>query len=338
MPAEVAVAGVLFAALVLYVLTGGADFGGGVWDLLAVGPRRAEQRRVIARAIGPIWEANHVWLILVIVVMFVCFPKGFALVSNALHLPLTLMLFGVVIRGAAFVFRNYDSRDDVIQTRWSRVFNIASTVTPVLLGICVGTLASGRIQWVDGRYQGDFLEWLAPFPFAIGGFTLALFALLAAVYLLNATDDPDLREDFRLRALGATGALFGFAWLSYGLALSGAPSIAASLTRGPFEWLMQAMVAGLGATLVGALWTRRYGLARVLGVLQAVLLIAGWGAAQFPWIAIDALTLEQASAPDSILWGTVAILAVGAPFLGAAYAWMIWVFRQQAIDGAPGVH
>ena len=338
MPPEVAVAGVLFGALVLYVLTGGADFGGGVWDLLAVGPRRAEQRRVIARAIGPIWEANHVWLILVIVVMFVCFPKGFALVSNALHLPLTLMLFGVVIRGAAFVFRNYDSRDDVVQTRWSWVFSAASTVTPVLLGICVGTLASGRIPWSDGRYQGDFFEWWAPFPFAIGGFTLALFALLAALYLLNATEDPGLREDFRTRALGATGALFVFAWLAFGLAFTGAPTLASSLTHGPFEWLMQGLVAALGASLVWSLWTRRYGLARVLGIGQAVLLIAGWGAAQAPWIAVDALSLHQAAAPASILWGTVGILALGAPFLGAAYAWMIWVFRQQAIDGAPGVH
>lgn len=336
--AEIAISGVLFAALVLYILTGGADFGAGLWDLLATGPRTAEQRRVLARAIGPIWEANHVWLILIIVVMFVCFPKAFALISNALHLPLTLMLIGIVIRGAAFVFRTYDSREDAVQERWSRVFSSASTVTPVLLGVCVGTLASGQVPYVDGAYRGTFWEWLAPFPFAIGAFTLALFALLAALYILDDIDDPELLEDFRMRALGATAALFVSAWAAFGFGLGGAPTISAELVGSPLAWAMQAVVASLGLGLVATLWTRRYRWARLLGMLQVVLLVAGWGAAQFPWIAMDALSIWQASAPTPILWGTLAVLGAGAPFLAAAYGWMLWVFRQEPLDGAPGEH
>ncbi len=104
------IGGVMMAALVLYALLGGADFGGGVWDLLASGPRKREQRALIERVIGPIWEANHVWLILVVVLLFTAFPPAFAAISIALHVPLTLFLVGVVFRGSAFSFRSYDSR------------------------------------------------------------------------------------------------------------------------------------------------------------------------------------------------------------------------------------
>ena len=124
------VAAILALALTLYVLFGGADFGGGVWDLLAGGPRRDRQREVIGHAIGPIWEANHVWLILVIVLTFTCFPPVFARVGTLLHIPLTLMLVGIVLRGSAFTFRTYDDEHDAVQRRWGRVFAVASLLTP----------------------------------------------------------------------------------------------------------------------------------------------------------------------------------------------------------------
>ena len=123
------VALVMLGALVFYALGAGADFGGGVWDLLVTGPRAAEQRRLIERAIGPIWEANHVWLILVVVLLFSAFPPAYAAASVALHVPLTLLLFGVVLRGSAFVFRHYSADDAVAQHRWGRLFAIASTDT-----------------------------------------------------------------------------------------------------------------------------------------------------------------------------------------------------------------
>ena len=123
------VAAVIYVALLVYTLTGGADFGGGVWDLFAAGPRRDRQRALVARAIGPIWEANHVWLIVVVVLLFVCFPPAFAAIMTALHIPLTLMLIGVVLRGSAFVFRAYDpvSRGAAGgDTAWGRVFAVSS--------------------------------------------------------------------------------------------------------------------------------------------------------------------------------------------------------------------
>src|SRR5687767_11119902 len=112
-------AGIIVVALNAYVLLAGADFGGGVWDLMASGPRRTDQRALVAHALGPVWEANHVWLILVIVLLFTCFPPAFAALSVTLHLPLALMLVGIVMRGAAFTFRTYDSKRDSVQRRWS---------------------------------------------------------------------------------------------------------------------------------------------------------------------------------------------------------------------------
>ncbi|MBI3791022.1 MAG: cytochrome d ubiquinol oxidase subunit II, partial [Gemmatimonadetes bacterium] len=138
-------AGLMVVALTMYVLLGGADFGGGVWDLLARGPRKAEQRELIADAIGPIWEANHVWLILVVVMLFSCFPPAFARFATLLHVPLVVMLVGIVLRGSAFTFRTYDSQRDDVQVRWGRTFAIASTLTPVTLGVCVGATISGDL-------------------------------------------------------------------------------------------------------------------------------------------------------------------------------------------------
>ncbi|HSN13548.1 MAG TPA: cytochrome d ubiquinol oxidase subunit II, partial [Anaeromyxobacteraceae bacterium] len=116
-------AGTILAALILYALLGGADFGGGIWDLLASGPRKKEQRAAIERALGPIWEANHVWLVLVVVLLFTGFPAAFAEVSIALFVPLVLLLVGIVLRGASFTFRAYDWPDDRVQARWGLVFS-----------------------------------------------------------------------------------------------------------------------------------------------------------------------------------------------------------------------
>ena len=153
MTAADALAGLLVVALNAYVLSGGADFGGGVWDLLASGRRKAAQRDLVARAIGPVWEANHVWLILAVVLLFTCFPAAFARLAVTLNLPLTGVLVGVVLRGSAFAFRGYGGDRDVVQRRWGRVFAVASLVTPVLLGVAVGAVASGAVG-DGGRRNG----------------------------------------------------------------------------------------------------------------------------------------------------------------------------------------
>src|SRR6185295_9460327 len=141
----------IFLSLILYALMGGADFGGGMWDLLAVGPRASRQRHAIAEAIGPIWEANHVWLILIVVLLFTGFPMGFSVMMIALHIPVTVMLFGIVLRGGAFMFRKYDSRIGTAQRRWGTVFGIASLFSPFAQGMILGAITTGQIRVVEGQ-------------------------------------------------------------------------------------------------------------------------------------------------------------------------------------------
>src|SRR4051812_32663423 len=137
------------AGVIAYALFGGADFGGGVWDLFAFGERQREQRLAIQRAMGPVWEANHVWLILVVVVLFTCFPRGYAALGIALFIPFHLALLGIMLRGASFVFRSYQSRqkDAAAETSgWGIVFGVASIISPILLGIAFGVVTEGGIR------------------------------------------------------------------------------------------------------------------------------------------------------------------------------------------------
>ena len=178
------VAGLMMLALNAYALTGGADFGGGVWDMLARGPRRDAQRAHIASSLAPIWEANHVWLIVVVVMLFTGFPRAFAVLGIVLHIPLSIMLFGVVLRGTAFVFRSYGSRTDAQRHRWGATFAIASVVTPVMLGMIVGALASGAVGAVSvtGPFVDSYVRpWFAVFPFVVGLFALLYIGLAAVV-------------------------------------------------------------------------------------------------------------------------------------------------------------
>jgi len=143
---ELTVAICILFSLILYALMGGADFGGGMWDLLAAGPRAPRQRHAIAAAIGPIWEANHVWLILVVVLLFTGFPGAFAAMMTALNLPITVMVFGIVLRGSAFIFRQYDSKSSAGQHRWGKVFGAACFITPFFQGVTIGALATGQMS------------------------------------------------------------------------------------------------------------------------------------------------------------------------------------------------
>jgi cytochrome d ubiquinol oxidase subunit II len=321
---------VMIVSLVLYALGAGADFGGGVWDLLAKGPRARRQRETIAHAIGPIWEANHVWLILVIVLLFVAFPPVFAAASIALHIPLAIMLVGIVLRGSAFVFRTYDVQTDQVQRNWSRVFAVGSIVAPVMLGTCVGAIASGgiRVNLETGGVQTNFIsQWLAPFPIAIGFWTLALFAFLAAVYLTNEPCDAELQEDFRRRALGAGMAVAAMALVSFILAETGAPLIRSGLSK---EWWSIPFQVVTGLVSVGALaavWKRHYRWARVLAMAQITFIVAGWGLAQFPFLIGPDLTFANTAAPDSVLRVLVGALAAGAVLLFPSLWYLYRVFK-----------
>ncbi|HYF38341.1 MAG TPA: cytochrome d ubiquinol oxidase subunit II [Gemmatimonadales bacterium] len=327
-------AAILALSLNAYVLFGGADFGGGVWDLLASGPRRGRQREVIAHAIGPIWEANHVWLILAIVLTFTCFPSVYARLGTVLHIPLTLMLVGIVLRGSAFTFRTYDSQHDATQRRWGRIFASASVITPVLLGVSIGAVASGRVgSALKGTFSDQYISpWLTPFALSVGLLTLTLFAFLAAVFLTLETKDRDLCEDFRRRALWCGVAVFFASALVLLLSGDAAPLVRAGLTRS--QWALPLHLAtGVSAIAVlAALWHRRYRLARLAVGLQVSLIFWGWPLAQYPFLLPPDFTIAGTAAPDSTLRLTLIVLAVGGAILLPSLWYLFQVFKTTPAD------
>ena len=328
MTPEVVLAGAILAALVLYAVSGGADFGGGMWDLLARGPRAREQREAVEDALAPIWEANHVWLILVVTVLFTAFPPAFAVISIALHVPLTVILIGIVLRGAAFAFRKYDRRDDATHRRWSTVFGTASLLTPFFLGLTLGGLASGEIRVVEGRVTtGFFAGWTGAFAIGCGLFAQILFAFVAAVYLTVDTEWADaLREDFRRRALVAGALLVPVAALVFLLARDGAPAIFRGLTSAwAPPWLVTTVLAG-GAAL-WAVSARRYRWARVAAVAEVALILVGWGLAQYPYLVVPDVTIANARTVDATLRLVMWALAAGALVLFPSFVYLYRVFK-----------
>ncbi|MBI4604385.1 MAG: cytochrome d ubiquinol oxidase subunit II [Planctomycetes bacterium] len=325
-PEEI-LAAVVLVCLTLYALLGGADYGGGVWDLLASGPRARAQRRLIAEAIGPVWEANHVWLIVAVVVLFAAFPVAFAAVSTTLHLPLTAVLVGIVLRGSAFVFRAYDRSGEGAERRWSAVFAGASTVTPFFLGVTAGAMAAGRFP-EDGGFGERFVApWLAAFPLAVGLLAVVLFALLAAAYLTLEARDQGLGEDFRRRAIAAAAAspLCGIAVLF--LARRGAPRVFHGLQETWWGVLLVAAAALLWAATAAALWTRRYRTARACAAGTVAMVLWGWGLAQFPYLVEPAHTIYSAASPPATLGLLVVSLAAGAVLLFPCFGYLFRVFK-----------
>lgn len=328
---ETLIALVTLAALVLYALMGGADFGGGVWDLLARGPRAARQRKLISDSIAPIWEANHVWLILVIVLLFTAFPRGFAAMMTALHIPLMAMLLGIVARGSAFVFRKYDAKDDAVQRRWSLVFGVSSVITPFLQGLSLGALASGAIRTEGARVKtGFFAGWTEPFAIACGLFALALFAFLAAVYLtVDADQDREVQDDFRRRAL-ISGVLLApiAAAVFFAAEAGGAPQMHHDLTRWWAPYLLIATSA-CALTALAALGRRHYRVARVAAVGQVTLILVGWGSAQFPHVIVPDLDIYNHAAPEITLRLLAIALGLGALVLLPSLYYLFAIFKRR---------
>ncbi|MFN8654305.1 MAG: cytochrome d ubiquinol oxidase subunit II [Gemmatimonadales bacterium] len=324
------IAGVVVVALTAYVLLAGADFGGGVWDLFAAGPRKDRQRDLIAHAIAPVWEANHVWLILVIVLLFTCFPSAFSRLTIALHIPLSLILLGIVLRGSAFIFRSY--ADGSTQQRyWGRVFASASLVTPVLLGVGFGAIAAGQVDKPSGAgFVADYVEpWASAFPASVGAFTLSLFAFLAAVYLTCEAKDQDLQEDFRRRALLAGVAVFVTAFVTLLLAWNESPLVWHGLTTSAKALPIHLFTGAAAVTAFWGLYARRYKLARLATGAQVIGILWGWAFSQYPLILPPALTIQDAAAPHITLKLVSIALGVGAVVLLPSLWYLFRVFKSE---------
>ena len=318
----------LGAGLLAYVLTAGADFGAGVWDLLASGSRAKAQRAAIEHSIAPIWEANHVWLIFVIVVVFTVFPDAFATLSIALHVPLLLVLFGIVMRGSAFVFRAYSLAPEATKSRWGRVFAWASSVTPVFLGMTLGGMSSGRIQVANHVVTSGFWAgWTTPFAIALGLFTLALFALLAAAYLC-ADGPPILRWDFKIRAVAAEVVAGLLGLVALWRVRIDAPLLWERMSELGAFWPSQLAAGALAVIAFLSLALEHFRVARVLVVLQVALVVSLWGWAMDGDLILNAANIHSSGARAETVKGVLPALVIGFSLCLPALAYLFRVFRS----------
>jgi cytochrome bd ubiquinol oxidase subunit II len=322
------VLGVMFVGLIAYALFGGADFGAGTWDLLSGGTRRGHRRRdLIEGSIGPVWEANHVWLIFVLVVLWTAFPRAFAALASTLYIPLTLAAFGMIARGAAFAFRK--SITTLGMRRFlGASFALSSLITPYFLGAIVGGVASGRVP--PGIAAGDVVtSWVNPTSALGGALAVLVCAYLAAVFLCGDARrerQEDLAEEFRARALG-TAAVTGAVGLGGFFVLrTDAPLLFDGLTGRGLPVIVLSVLAGL--TAIGLLATRRYVLARLASALAVATILLGWAVAQYPYVLPPGLTAAEAAGGRATLAAMLVALVVGGTVLVPALVYLYALFQR----------
>jgi cytochrome d ubiquinol oxidase subunit II len=328
-----ALLGVMFVGLIAYALFGGADFGAGIWDLLAGGTRRgARQRALIEHSIAPVWEANHVWLIFVLVVLWTAFSTGFAAIVTTLYMPLTLAAFGMIARGAAFAFRK--SISSLAARRFfGACFAASSLATPFFLGTVVGGVASSRVP--PGIAAGDVVtSWLNPTSVLGGVLAVLVCAYLAAVFLcLDARREghDDLADQFRTRALG-TAAVAGAVGLAGIFVLrADAPLLFEGLIGRALPVILLSVLAGVVS--IGLLVVRRYGIARITSSAAVATILIGWAVGQYPYLLLPYLTIEEAARSRSTLVALTVVLLLGSLVLAPALVYMYVLFSRP--EGTP---
>ena len=323
-----AVLGFLFLGITAYVLLGGADFGAGLWDLFAGSASGgAAQRARIEKSIGPVWEANHVWLIFALVVVWTGFPAVFSSITSTLYIPLTLVAFGVILRGSAFAFRKAVTELS-LQRIFGAAFALSSMLTPFFLGTVAGAIASGRVPL--GSARGDIVSsWLNPTSALGGVLAVEVCAYLAAVYLCEDArreGEAGLVAVFRSRAL-LMGVLTGVTSLA-GIAVlhTDAPRLFYGLTGRGLPLIVATAVFGAVSLLL--LGQRRFVAVRATAALAVVAVLWGWGVGQYPDLLVGAATVQSAAAPHDTLVALVTSLAVGSLLLIPSLA-LLFRFSQQ---------
>jgi len=323
-----AVATAMFGGVTLYALFAGADFGAGFWDLFAGDAERgAPTRELIEESIGPVWEANHVWLIFVLVTLWTGFPSAFAPIMSTLYVPLTFAAVGIILRGSAFAFRKA-SRTVSQRRAFGAAFASSSVITPYFLGSVVGGVASGRVP--AGTRTGNVLtSWWNPTSVLGGVMAVVVCAFLAAVYLAADADRRGraaLVESFRRRAFGA-GIAGGVVSAAGVIVLHGdAPDLFHGLTHRGAPLIVVSAVAGAAA--LALLGRRRFQVARYLAALAVVAVLAGWATGQYPWMLEHQLTISDAAAPHATLVAGLVALGAGSLLLVPALAWLLVLVQR----------
>ncbi|MDX6390223.1 MAG: cytochrome bd ubiquinol oxidase subunit [Streptosporangiaceae bacterium] len=326
-----AVGAILLAAITLYATLGGADFGGGLWDLLAGGDQRGRApRALIDESITPVWEANHVWLIFSLVIFWTAFPVAFAAVMTAAALPIWLAVLGIVLRGAGFAFRKEVSRL-TLQRAFGAVFAFSSLLTPFFMGTVVGGIAAGQIP--AGASHASLSAWTGATSLLTGFLFVGACAYLAAVYLVGEAagrDDRRLEVYFTRRAQ-VSGVVTGALSLVTLLELHGSDEALFSRLTG--RALPLVIVAGLtGLAVLALLAAGRPRGIRVLAALGVAAVVWGWGVAQYPALLPGTpVTLSNAGAPHATLVALVVLFAVVALLVGPSFLLLFSLQSRQAL-------
>jgi len=317
------IAVVLFFGVTAYAIFGGADFGAGFWDLVAGGAERGGRpRALIDHSIGPVWEANHVWLIFCLVVLWTAFSKAFAAITLTLFVPLTLAAFGIVLRGSSFAFRKV-----VLRTRDRRNFGAAFALSSVLVPYCMGSvagaIASGRVP-AGGQAGDPWSSWINPTSIIGGLLAIAVCAYLSAVYLVwdaQRLGDPDLGEYFRRRAVVASVVAGAIAFIAIFVLHSDARYLYDGLTSRALPLVIVSGICGIGSLVL--LVRGVTGIARILSVGAVATVVVGWGVAQWPYMLPESLKVSQAAAPTGTLEAVLVVFLFAAvvilPSLGLLY-------------------
>jgi cytochrome d ubiquinol oxidase subunit II len=325
------VAAILLAGLTLYAVFGGADFGAGVWSLLSrrEGEAGERARERIEHSLGPVWEANHVWLIFCLVVLWTGFPKAFGPLMETLYVPLALAAVGIVLRGSGFAFGHTFS--GAAKARAETVFAASSLVTPFFMGCVVGAVAAGEVP-ASGPGE-PFSSWLAPLPITIGVLFVVSCAYIAAVFLTDdarRAGETELNDYFRRRAIGAALAAGAVAVLGLIVLRADARAIFDGLTDEGLPLVIASLLLGAGA--LAMLVTGRNRGIRPVAVGAVVAVIWGWGIAQHPFLLPGSLTIDQAAGAGSALTAVIIVFGFALAIVGPALAFLYWLSQQQALE------
>jgi cytochrome d ubiquinol oxidase subunit II len=318
----------MWLGVTFYTLFGGADLGAGFWDLMAGNSQRGiKQRNLIERSIGPVWEANHVWLIFVLVITWTCFPVLFGSVTSTLWIPFMLAALGIVARGSTFAFR------EAVTKIWQKrvlgiVFGISAILVPFFFGTMAGAVAAGRVP-VGVGVGNELTSWWNPVSIVTGLLAVAVCAYLTAVYLTvgaHRNGNTTLITQFRRRSL-ATGLITGLIAI-VGLVLIhyNTPLLAHGLAHRGLPFVILSGLAGI--TALGLLYRENFATARIVGAVAVAAILWGWVAAQYPYVLNAKLTIAQAATVPTVLRATLLCLIIGALLLVPSLTYLYVLFRR----------
>ena len=327
-----AVAAILLVGIVAYAIFGGADFGAGFWDLVAGGAQRgARPRSVVNHSIGPVWEANHVWLIFILVVMWTAFSEAFGSIMLTLFVPLSLAAFGIVLRGSGFAFRKEVTRVSS-QRNFGAAFAVSSVLVPFCFGAVAGAVASGRVP--AGGVAGDhWSSWLNPTSILGGVLAVTVCAYLAAVYMVwdaHRFAGPDMEEYFRRRAIVAGIAAGVIALAGIFVLSTDADYLFDRLTGVALPIVVVSGLCGVGS--LALLLRRSHRGARLLAIGAVATVIVAWGVAQWPYMLPESLEVSDAAAPDATLGAVLVVFGLAVVIILPALGLLYFLDQRSLLD------